>query len=394
MSDDFIPYGRQSIDQKDIDAVVGVLKSDYLTQGPICPEFELAIAEFTGAGHAVAANSATSALHLACLALGLKAGGLLWTTPITFTASANCGRYCGADIDFVDIDPATYNIGTAALEKKLAAAAKKGRLPDIVVAVDFSGQPCDWDELARLKALYGFALIDDASHALGATWRERMIGNLPAADITILSFHPVKIIATGEGGMALTGNIDLARRMRLLSSHGITRELEDFSGEAPGGWYYEQQALGFNYRMTDIQAALGLSQMKRLTLFLARRRELAARYDRLLEGLPVIGPWQNPAGLSSWHLYVIQLGEAAWRRPVYDAMRAANIGVQVHYIPVHLQPYYRALGFKPGDFPEAEAYYGRALTLPLFPGLSDSGQDRVAATLKNALAEVASWSPS
>lgn len=388
MSDDFIPYGRQSIDQQDIDAVVEVLKSDYLTQGPMVGRFEKAITDVTGAGQAVAVNSATSALHLACLALGLGPGGLLWTTPNTFVASANCGRYCGAEVDFVDIDPASYNMSTQALAEKLLAAEKQGRLPDIVVAVDFSGQPCDWDALGRLKDIYGFALIDDASHALGASWRGQAVGNLAAADITILSFHPVKIIATGEGGMALTNDADLARRMRLLASHGITREAGDFVGEAPGGWHYEQQCLGFNYRMTDIQAALGLSQMRRLEGFLARRRDLAGRYNRLLADLPVVLPWQHPAALSSWHLYVIQLQDEDCRRLVYDRMRAANIGVQIHYIPVHLQPDYRALGFKPGDFPQVEAYYGRTLTLPLFPGLSESGQDRIVGRLENILAEV------
>jgi UDP-4-amino-4,6-dideoxy-N-acetyl-beta-L-altrosamine transaminase len=389
MSDDFIPYGRQSINQQDIDAVAEVLRSDFLTQGPKVPAFEKAIADYTGATYAVAVNSATSALHLACLALGLKPGGLLWTTPITFVASANCGRYCGADIDFVDIDSDTYNLSNKALERKLVQAKAAGRLPDIVVAVDFTGQPCDWAELTRLKAAYGFALIEDASHALGATWQGQKVGSVKGADITILSFHPVKIIATGEGGMALTENDQLAGRMQLFRTHGIVREVADLVDQTQGAWYHEQHCLGFNYRMTDLQAALGLSQLDRLDAFLARRRELAARYDKLLAGLPVILPHQAAGANSSWHLYVIQLKNAGWRRQVFDAMRAAGIGVQVHYIPVHTQPDYKALGFKPGDFPVAEAYYSSALTLPLFPGLTNDQQDRVVRTLTTILQDLA-----
>lgn len=381
MSESFIPYGRQTINQDDLEAVAAVLKSDFLTQGPQVPAFEQAVAAYVGAEYAVAVNSATAALHLACLALGLEPGGLLWTVPNTFVASANCGRYCGATVDFVDIDPATYCLSVAALEIKLAAAEGDGRLPDIVVAVDFAGQPADWDGLARLKARYGFALIADAAHTLGAEWRGNRVGSLSAADITVFSFHPVKIIASGEGGMAVTASAALAARMAELRSHGITRP----AVADEGAWYYEQRSLGFNYRLTDLQAALGLSQLARIEFFLARRRTLAARYDRLLADLAVTRPAQHPDGLSAWHLYVIQVADPTWRRPVFDAMRAANIGVQVHYIPVHTQPYYRALGFKPGDFPLAEAYYSRALSLPLFPGLSDSEQDRVVETLAQAL---------
>ncbi len=381
-----IPYGRQSIDSNDIAAVVAVLESDFLTQGPIIGQFEQKIADLCEARFAIAVNSATSALHIACLALGLGPGKRLWTIPNTFVATANCARYCGADVDFVDVDPQTYTISVSALTDKLEIADRQGALPNIVVGVDFAGQPCDWAALAALKARYGFALIDDASHALGARYNDRPVGSLPGVDISIFSFHPVKIIATGEGGMAVTNNPDLADRLAMLRTHGITKASDAFEAENDGDWYYEQQSLGYNYRMTELQAGLGCSQLARLPLFLKRRRELAARYDQLLADLPVLRPFQSVSSLSSWHLYVIQVDDDV-RKAVFDGLREAGIGVQVHYIPVHLQPYYRQLGFKAGDYPVAEAYYSKAISLPLYPDLTDAQQDYVVAALRTLLAK-------
>jgi UDP-4-amino-4,6-dideoxy-N-acetyl-beta-L-altrosamine transaminase len=373
-----IPYGRQDIDAADIAAVVEVLKSDWLTTGPAIERFEQAAAKRVRAAHAVAVFNGTVALHLACRALGLGPGDTLWTTPNTFVASANCALYCGAGVDFVDIDSKSLNLDVGLLEKKLKTAKTR---PKIVVPVHFSGQPCDMPAIAKLAKEYGFAVVEDASHAVGAAFQGEPVGSGRWSDLTVFSFHPVKIVTTGEGGMVLTARADLAQKLRLLRTHGIDRA----RAQSEGGWYYEQVDLGYNYRLTDIQAALGASQLARLDAFLARRRELAARYDRLLEGLPVTRPWQHPDAASAWHLYVIQLIRKD-RKQVYDAMRSAGIGVNVHYIPVHLHPHYRRLGFKPGDFPQAEAYYERALTLPLFPGMSDTDQDRVVAALKAAVA--------
>lgn len=381
-----IPYGRQDISDADIEAVTRVLASDWLTQGPAVPAFEQAVAEYCGVAHAVAVNSATSALHLACLALGLGPGDRLWTTPNTFVASANCGRYCGAEVDFVDIDPLTCNLSVDALETKLAAAARTGRLPKVVVPVDFAGQPCDLHGIRALAERYGFAVLEDASHAIGGRYRGRPIGACVYAGITVFSFHPVKIITTGEGGMALTNDPHLAAVLRRLRSHGITREAAEMSDPVDGPWTYQQIALGYNYRMTDIQAALGLSQMRRLDPFVARRRQLADRYDRLLAGLPLRTQGRIPDADSACHLYVVVLDDPGRRRPVFEALRAAGIGVNVHYIPVHTQPYYRALGFRPGDFPAAEAYYAGAISLPLFASLTDAQQDEVVSHLREALA--------
>lgn len=385
MSEPFIPYGRQSIDDSDVAAVVAALRSDFLTQGPVVGQFEQQVADLCGARFGVAVNSATSALHIACMALDLGPGKRLWTIPNTFVATANCARYCGADVDFVDIDPETYTISIAALTAKLEQAAAAGTLPDVVAAVDFSGQPCNWQALTELKQRYGFALIDDASHALGAQYQSRAVGSLPGVDITIFSFHPVKIVATGEGGVAVTDDPELAKRLATLRTHGITKDAQDFELPSDGDWYYEQKALGYNYRMTELQAALGCSQLERLPAFLARRRALAVRYDQLLLDLPLQRPYQHADALSAWHLYVIQLDEPAQRKSVFDGLRAAGIGVQVHYIPVHLQPYYRRMGFRPGDYPAAEAYYARAISLPMFADLSDTQQDRVVATLTSLL---------
>ena len=383
-----IPYGRQDINQADIDAVVDVLKSDYLTQGPMVPRFEQIVAAQTGAVHALAVNSATSALHIACLALGLGPGDWLWTSPITFVASANCGLYCGAKVDFVDIDPRTYNLCPVALERKLQKAELEGRLPKIVVPVHLCGQPCDMVVIHALAQRYGFKVIEDASHAIGGRYRGEPIGSGRYSDITVFSFHPVKIVTTAEGGMALTNDVVLAGKMALLRSHGITRDLDHMTHAPDGAWYYQQIALGFNYRMTDLQAALGVSQMHRLDDYIARRHALARRYDRLLVNLPVQTPWQHPDGSSGLHLYVIRVPfkpGAKRRRDVFDGLRMRGIGVNVHYIPVYTQPYFAEMGFHPSDFPEAERYYAEAISLPMYPAMTEQMQDEVVAALSEAL---------
>lgn len=384
----YIPYGRQEITQADIDAIVEVLKSDYLTQGPMVPRFEQAVAESSGAAHAVAVNSATSALHIACLALGLGPGDRLWTTPITFVASANCGLYCGAQVDFVDIDPCTYNLSPKSLELKLVDAEKAGTLPKIVVPVHLCGQPCEMQKIHALAVRFGFKIIEDASHAIGGKYQGEPIGNCHYSDITIFSFHPVKIITTGEGGMALTNDVNLAQRMELLRSHGITRDPALMNRQPDGPWYYQQVALGFNYRMTDLQAALGVSQMERLDKYVARRHQLAQRYDLLLEELPVTTPWQHPEGYSGLHLYIIRLQLSKIsrsHREVFESLREKGIGVNLHYIPVHTQPYYQNLGFNPGDFPEAEQYYTEAISLPMYPTMTEDQQDLVVNAIREAL---------
>ena len=384
-----IPYGRQDISEEDIAAVISVLRSEFLTQGPAVPAFERFVADYVGTPHAVAVNSATSALHIACLALGLGPGDRLWTSPITFLASANCGIYCGADIDFVDIDPRTYNLSPAALERKLEQARREGTLPKVVVPVHLSGQPCDMQAIHALAQHYGFRVIEDASHAIGGRYLDEPIGNCRYSDITVFSFHPVKIITSAEGGMATTRDPALAERMGLLRSHGMTREAALMREPPHGPWYYEQVALGFNYRMTDMQAALGLSQGSRLDAFVARRHELARRYDRLLQPLAVTTPWQDPDGYSGLHLYIVRLAlnrSARTHRQVFESLREQGIGVNLHYIPVHLQPYYRErFGFRRGQFPEAERYYGDAISLPMYTTLSDDQQDRVVAALAHAL---------
>lgn len=383
-----IPYGRQEITQGDIDAVVAILKSEYLTQGPIVPQFEKVIAQKVGSKHAIAVNSATSALHIACLALGLGEGDLLWTTPITFVASANCGLYCGAKVEFVDIDPRSYNICINALESKLSYAKKVGKIPKIIVAVHLSGQPCDMASIYSLGREYGFKIIEDASHAIGGKYKGNFIGNCQYSDITVFSFHPVKIITTGEGGMAITNSDELASKMMLLRSHGITRDPMQMTHESDGAWYYQQIELGFNYRMTELQAALGVSQMKRIDAYVARRHELAQRYNKLLANFPVILPWQHPDSYSALHLYVVRLDLKKIKksyRQVFDEMREYGIGVNMHYIPVHTQPYYERMGFKLGDYPEAEKYYTEAMSLPLYQGLSHEQQDLVIDVFREVL---------
>lgn len=375
-----IPYGRQEISRADIDAVVAVLQSDFLTQGPVVPRFEQAVAEYCGAQHAVAANSATSALHIACLALDVGPGDLVWTSPITFVASANCARYCGADVDFVDIDPRTYNMSVARLAEKLASAEVAGKLPKVVIPVHLCGQPCEMEAIHALSRQYGFRIIEDAAHAIGGRYKGEPIGNGRYSDITVFSFHPVKIITTGEGGMALTNDSELANRMARLRSHGITRDPGEMTQATDGPWYYQQIDLGFNYRMTDLQAALGLSQMQRLNQYVARRHVLAAHYNNLLADIPVVTPWQHPDSYSGLHIYVIRLQlrtTGASHREVFERLRVGGIGVNLHYIPVYRQPYYARLGFNPMDFPQAETYYAEAITLPMYPSLTEEQQIEV-----------------
>lgn len=384
-----IPYGRQDITPADIQAVVEVCQSDFLTQGPVVPRFEQAVAAYCGADHAVAVNSATSALHIACLALGLGPGDWLWTSPITFVASANCALYCGARVDFVDIDPSTFNLSVAALEDKLRHAEKAGRLPKVLVPVHMGGRPCEMQAIARLSRRYGFKVLEDASHAIGARDQDVPVGACAHSDITVFSFHPVKIITSAEGGMALTRDAALAERMRRLRSHGITREPTAMTHSPDGPWYYQQVELGFNYRMTEIQAALGLSQLSRLDAYIARRQALAQRYAAQLLELPIHTPHTRLDTHCAWHLYALTLSgpvHGQRRREVFEQLRAMGIGVQVHYIPVHTQPVYRAMGFADGDFPMAEDYYRRALSLPLFAAMRDDEQEAVVRALRQVLA--------
>lgn len=385
-----IPYGRQDINQQDINAVIEVLKSDFLTQGPQVPAFEQAIMEACDAEYAVAVNSATSALHIACLALGLGNDDWLWTTANTFVASANCALYCGAKVDFVDIDPRTYNLCAKQLEKKLIAAQKVGKLPKIVIPVHFSGQSCDMQAIHNLAKKYGFKIIEDASHAIGGKYQDAAIGNSRYSDITIFSFHPVKIVTSAEGGAAVTNRADLAEKMLLLRSHGITRDEALMTQDMDGPWYYQQIVLGFNYRMTELQAALGLSQMQRLEEFVIKRNELASRYDNLLNDLPITLPWQHLDSYSARHLYVIrlQLGQInTTHLDVFNALRAAGVLVNLHYIPVHMQPYYQKMGFESGQFPEAEKYYKEAISIPLFSAMTEGQQDTVCSTLRTILSK-------
>lgn len=382
-----IPYSRQSISDADIAAVTAVLRSDFLTQGEEVPRFEAAFAALHGVAHAVAVSNATTALHLACLALGVGAGDCVWTTPISFVASANCARYCDAMVDFVDIDPATRNMSVTALRDKLQAAERLGTLPRVVIPVDFAGLPADLYEMRALADRYGFAILADASHATGASYRGAPVGSA-WADATVFSFHAVKVITTAEGGLIATQNDALADKLRLLRSHGITRDAALMTQVPEGEWVYEQVELGYNARMTELQAALGRSQLSRLRDQQARRVRLADRYDRLLAGLPLCLPARRDDRSSAWHLYAVEIIpglNVPTRARVFNAMRAARIGVNVHYIPIHTQPYYRELGFKPGEFPAAERYYANAISLPLYPDLKEADQDRVVSVLAQAL---------
>jgi UDP-4-amino-4,6-dideoxy-N-acetyl-beta-L-altrosamine transaminase len=383
-----IPYGRQDINQADIDAVVAVLRSDFLTQGPAVPAFEKAVADYCGAQHAVAVNSATSALHIACLALGVGKGDSVWTTPITFVASANCALYCGATVDFVDIDPRTYNLSVDCLAEKLALAEQACNLPKVVIPVHLCGQPCDMAGIHALSLQYGFKIIEDASHAIGGKYKDEPIGNGRYSDITVFSFHPVKIITSGEGGMAVTNDVTVHSQMVRLRSHGITRDPAEMTHAPDGPWFYQQIDLGYNYRMTDIQAALGLSQMRRLDEFVAKRHDLAAHYDKLFENSPVTVPWQHADSFSGLHLYVIRLPQNKGkfnRREVFERLRTHGIGVNLHYIPIYRHPYYERMGYTPNDFPEAERYYAEAITLPMYPGLTTAQQLEVVQKLSTPI---------
>lgn len=382
----YIPYSCQQVTQADIDAVNEVLRSEFLTQGPAVPAFENAFGQRHGVKHSIAVANATAGLHIACLALGVGPGSLVWTTPNSFLASANCARYCGADIDFVDMDPLTRNMSIEALAAKLAIAERQSRLPQVLIPVDFAGMPCDLREIRGLAERYGFSILEDASHAAGSSYLGRPTGSA-WADVTVFSFHAVKIVTTAEGGMVTTQDEGMARRLRLLRSHGMTRETAELEREPEGEWYYEQHLLGFNYRLTDVQAALGLSQLQRMDALHRQRIELADRYDQLLERLPLVLPPRRDDRVSAWHLYAVEIDERAprSRADVFRAMRKAQIGVNVHYIPIHLQPYYARLGFKPGDFPAAEHYYRGALSLPLFPALTEAQQQKVVDTLSSAL---------
>jgi len=381
-----IPYSCQSIEEADIEAVVATLRSDFLTQGPMVPRFEQAIADLHQVPHAVAVSNATCALHIACLALGLGQGDALWTSPLSFLASANCGLYCGAGVDFVDIDQRSRNMSVSALAAKLEQAERSGQLPKIVVPVDFAGLPCDLAEMRQLADRYGFAIVEDASHAVGAQINGLPVGSLHA-DITVFSFHAVKIVTTGEGGMCVTRDAKLAERLRLLRSHGMTRDPQQMSGTSEGGWYYEQVMLGYNFRMTDLQA-LGTSQLDRLPVMQAARDQRALRYDVLLKDLPLHLPVRLADRQSAHHLYAIELDETRTdcsRKTLYDGLQANGIGANVHYVPIHLQPFYQQMGFAEGDFPAAESYYRRAVTIPLFPGMTDAQQDRVVASISKSL---------
>lgn len=381
-----IPYGRQSIGQEEIDAVVSVLKSDFITQGPQVQVFEEAITASTGAGFAVAVNSATSALHIACLALDLGPGKLLWTSPNSFVASANVGLLCGAEVDFVDVDETTFNMCPDQLAARLEEAERRGALPDVVMPVHFGGEPCDMPAIGALAKRYGFRVIEDASHAIGASIGAARIGACGHSDIAVFSFHPVKIVTTAEGGAAATNDADLAARMIRLRSHGVTRDESLYEGAADGPWSYQQIELGLNYRMTELQSSLGVAQMRRLDEFVERRHALAARYDAAFADLPLATQVRAPGSRSALHLYVVRLDDAARRRPVFEALRAAGVGVNVHYIPIHTQPFYRRRGFAVGDFPNAEAYYAGAISLPMFPDLAEADQNYVISTLTSLLA--------
>jgi UDP-4-amino-4,6-dideoxy-N-acetyl-beta-L-altrosamine transaminase len=384
-----IPYGKQDINDEDIEAVINVLQSDFLTQGPKVPAFEQCVAEFVGSKYGCAVNSATSALHIACLALGLGRGDELWTSAVTFVASANCGLYCGARVDFVDIDPQTYNLCPDKLEQRLILAKRIGKLPKIVVAVHLCGQSCDMERIFRLSKTYGFKIIEDASHAIGGRYAGSAIGSCKYSDITVFSFHPVKIVTTAEGGVALTNDKHLCEKMMLFRSHGITRDERLMHGVPDGPWYYEQVDLGYNYRMTELQAALGLSQMSRLEEFVTTRHRLAKRYDDKLKELPILLPLQSENTYSSFHLYVIRLNldiiEKSHKQ-VFQELLDKGVGVNLHYIPVHIHPFYQELGFKLGDFPEAEKYYGQAISIPIFYGLKDDTQDLVIDAITEILA--------
>jgi UDP-4-amino-4,6-dideoxy-N-acetyl-beta-L-altrosamine transaminase len=384
----FIPYGRQQIDESDIQAVIDVLRSDFLTQGPAVEAFEKRLADYCGVKYAVAVSNATAALHIGAAAAGLKSGDRLWTSPITFVASANCGLYCGATPDFVDIDPRSYNMSPDRLAEKLARAKQEGTLPKLLVPVHLTGQPCDMERIHALAKQYGVMVMEDASHAVGARYKGRPVGNCDHSDMAVFSFHPVKIVTTGEGGAVLTNNPALYEKLKLLRSHGITRDSNLMTHAPDGPWYYQQVDLGWNYRLTDLQAALGTAQMRRVDEFVKKRRWVAARYNELLKNLPLTLPWQSPDSESAYHLYVIRLQLDKIKkthRQVFEALQERKLGVNLHYIPVHTQPFYSRFGFKNGMFPESEAYYSEAISLPMFPGLEEIDLIRIHDSICNSL---------
>ncbi len=385
-----IPYSCQSISEEDIDAVVSVLRSDFLTQGPVIPKFEIALSNYCGVSHAVVVSNATNALHIACLALGVGVGDIVWTSPITFVATANCALYCGASVDFVDIDPRTYNMSVESLAEKLIFAEKLGQLPKVVIPVHLCGQPCDMAEIHKLSMQYGFKVIEDASHAIGAKYDNMPVGNCRFSDITVFSFHPVKIITTGEGGAALTNDPYLEKKMRLLRSHGVSNSATDMLERSNQEiWNYQQIELGFNYRMNDIQAALGLSQLSKLDEFVMRRQQVANRYDQELSELPLQLPWQLPKTYSSFHLYPVRILEKfskVTQRYVYEELHQCGVKVNLHYIPVYRQPYYESMGFKQGYCPEAEKYYQQAISMPIYPHLNNDDQSKVVQKLHALMA--------
>lgn len=393
-NNEFIPYGKQSIDDKDIDAVISVLKSDFLTQGPVIQRFEESFCEYTGAKFSLAVCNATAALHVACLALKVTSGDIVWTSPNSFIASANCARFCGADVDFVDIDETSYNLCPVKLEQKLAKAKRDGKLPKVVIPVHFAGQPCDMAKIFELSKIYGFAIIEDASHAVGAQYQDQLIGSCEFSDICIFSFHPVKIITSGEGGLALTNSPELDKSMRSFACHAIERTTEDLIDQEQGEWYYEQQALGFNYRMTELQAALGLSQLEKVTSFVKKRHQLFEQYNYLLKDLDIHLPHIFDNSYSSVHLYPIRLSKrlVPYKKWIFSTLRRLGIGVQTHYIPIHTQPYYKSLGFSWGDFPVAESYYQSSISLPMYSDLTLHQQTHITQVLEQILEQVNSES--